>query len=90
MIFQFLIGVFVAFLTFIFGLFPSIPAMPAEIVSGTTYFLNLIGGVVGVISYLVTPPIFIFAFTTIIVILNFEAVYHLAIFLLRKLPLGIK
>jgi len=89
MITQFILQIFFSVTTFIFSPVPSIPPMPEEIIAGAEYFQDLITSIVGLISYVYSPLIFLFVFTMLIIVLNFEAIYHFIMWIVRKLPFGI-
>lgn len=72
----------------ILWIFPDVPPMPEGIVSGTDYIIALIGQMIGVVSYILSPTILIFSLTTILIIINFESIYHLLQWVVRKLPIG--
>lgn len=74
-----------AVVTFVLGLLPSLPAFPPEVQSALNQFATVVGDVVGVISYLYTPTILILAFTILIAVINFEAIYKLALWVYHKL-----
>lgn len=85
MITEFLLGVFYNFSTFIIGLFPNLPAMPAQITSGTNGVITIIGNTVGVISYIYTPFILTTVFVILIAIINFDVIYKLVLWIYHKI-----
>jgi len=70
--------------SFLLGLLPNIPQMPDTIKDATNSIIDTIGSVVGVISYIYTPVIFLFVFGAILAILGFDAVYKLALWVYHK------
>lgn len=75
MIVEFILGAFKGVIEFLFGWLPGLPSMSSEAFTGIDSFLGLIPGVVGVISYLYTPTIFIFIFSIIVALLIFDPAY---------------
>jgi len=84
MILEAILNVFKNVITFLMSIFPSLPSFPDGILSSMDYVKNLITGSVGVISYLFTPVITIFIFTSILVIMNFDNVYKLVMWFMHK------
>lgn len=89
MIVEFLMSVISALVQGVLGLIPSIPAMPGWVDTAADYLLNSLAGVVGILVYLYTSQLFLFVLTTFVVIIGFEHLYHLAMWIIRKLPTSI-
>lgn len=90
MITQFLFGTITGMLQLLFGLLPSLPPMPAVITDGVGYVTDAITSVLGLFAWVYTPTLFIFGMTAVLVTLNFKAIYHFVMFVVRKLPIGSK
>lgn len=84
MIVEFILNAFYGFVTFIIGIFPSLPPMPIQIQQGTQVIIDLIGNTIGVISYIYTPFIFTTAFVLLLAILNFDVIYKLVLWVYHK------
>jgi len=67
---------------------PDIPAMPTAISDiGTTLSTLIVSGWATIAGFLGIP--FMIAMTVIIIgIMNFEHIYHLSMWVIRKLPIG--
>jgi len=85
MITQAILQGFYAVVTFILGLLPNIPQVPDNVRDATDSFVDTIGDVVGLISYLYTPTIFILVFTIIIAVINFDVIYKFALWVYHKI-----
>jgi len=66
-------------------LLPSIPQMPEGLQSAFDTIENTIGGVVGVIAYIYTPPVLLFLLTFVLAILGFEFIYKFVLWVLHKI-----
>lgn len=85
MIVEVLLNVFKSVIEFSLSILPNIPQFPSAITDSTTYIISLVGGAVGLVSYLFTPYLTVFAFTMFLVILNFDNVYKLSLWVLHKI-----
>jgi len=90
MIIEFVLSVVAGFVKAVFGILPNIPPMPAWVDTSLDTVIDVVIGGVGLVSYLYSPQIFIFVLTTSLVVLNFEHVYHAAMWVIRKLPIGVQ
>lgn len=63
---------------------PSLPDLPSGVIDAIDYMIDLISQIVGVISYLYTPTIFILMFTIVLAILSFDFIYKFVLWLLHK------
>jgi len=85
MITEAIIGAFKSVTVFILSIIPNLPQIPQNIQDATNSFINTISSVVGVISYLYTPVIFVLIFTILIAVINFEVIYKMAIWVYHKI-----
>lgn len=76
---------FQASVNIILAMLPPIPAMPSGVQSALDYIVDVIGQVVGVISYLYTPVVFVFVITAILAILSFDFIYKFVLWILHKI-----
>ena len=88
MITESILDVFKGTVQFILNLLPNIPSFPDGILNGINYLQNIASGVMGLVSYLLTPPVVIFVFTAVIILLNFDNVYKLASWFWHKVRGG--
>lgn len=84
MITEAILNVFRFTMDFLLSVVPSIPSFPSGILSSLTYLNTLVGSVVGFVAYLFTPTLTVFIFTSILVLLNFDNVYKLALWFWHK------
>ncbi len=90
MVVEFLMNMIIGVIRFIFGVIPNLPAMPTFLTDGVTWVTTAISSVLGLFSYIYTPALFIFIITAVFVTLNLKNIYHLVMFVARKLPIGTK
>lgn len=69
---------------FLLAIVPNIPSFGEDILDGMEYFTDLVAGVIGLVAYLESPAILVFAFTAMLVLLNFDNVYKLVLWFLHK------
>lgn len=79
MIVEFIIVSFFTVFTFLFDVFPDLPAMPPLIVSGWAWFINAIGGATGVLVYFLSTPLYLMAIGLIIFMTTFHYIYQFVI-----------
>lgn len=70
--------------------FPTIPPMPAVISSGGDWFKSMILDVTGIVSFVLSPPLFIALVTGFLVIFNLERFWSVFRWILNKLPFNIR
>jgi hypothetical protein len=85
MITETILNIFQSAVTFLLGLLPNIPQMSDTIKDSTETIIDLIGDVVGVISYLYTPTILVLVFTLLVAVLSFDAIYKFILWVLHKI-----
>lgn len=81
------------FKTLLFSCFSwiSIPAFPGELTENINSFLDLIFNNLTLLGFFVRPVTLQIAIPILIILLNFENLYKLTMWILRKIPmLGIK
>lgn len=75
----------------LFWIVPSLPQMPEEITSAITTVFSYLVGATNFVSWLLTPQLLVFIVSTSILILTFDTVYGMVMWVLRKIPyLGIE
>lgn len=65
----------------------NLPQAPVEITSGITSFLDLIFNNLTLLGFFIRPITFQIAVPLLLVIMNFERLYHLTMWILRKIPM---
>lgn len=86
MIILWLLQVVADVLKAVFGILPSVPATPDSIVSGGEWVTNTIASVISVLQYVYTAPLLTAIILVIVGILAFESIYHLVMWVVRKIP----
>lgn len=85
MITEFILGAFKGVLQFLLGWLPGLPQIPQPVMDGLTSFNNSVAGVVGVISYLYTPPVFLAIMLLMLGVLVFDPLHRFALWLWHKI-----
>jgi len=88
MILEFVLSVVGTVLRALFGVLPDLPEAPAWLTTTLDTFIGSVMSGVAFVSYIMTPTIFIFVLSTFLVLLNFEYIYHLVLWIIKKLPIG--
>lgn len=73
-----------AVVTTLLGFLPSLPSFPDTVTSALSTINSIIIAPIHLISYLYTPLIAAFVFGLILVILNFDNIYKLVMFVMHK------
>lgn len=73
-------------LTFCFS-WINLPQVPVEITSSINQFLDLIFNNITLLGFFIRPLTFQIAIPVLLVIMNFEKLYHLTMWILRKIPM---
>lgn len=74
-------------ITTIFGILPNIPAMPTDLTNGINTFLDIIFDNVGLLGLFVPINVMKIAIPIAIVIINFDHIYKLTLWILKKIPM---
>lgn len=88
MIVDFILGVLIGTLKAVLGVLPSLPAMPTAVVTAGDWALSVVGSGVFFLKYVYGSELLLAMLAVIVVLFNFEHIYHLVIWIWRKLPLG--
>ena len=90
MILETLLNLIMLLLNVVFG-WINIPQFPEELTSSISSFLDLIFENLSLLGFFVRPVTLTVAIPLLIILLNFERVYKLVMYIVRKIPfLGIK
>lgn len=65
----------------------SLPAMPEGVTNSITSFLDLIFDNITLLGFFIRPVTFGIAIPVLIIILNFDKVYKLTMWILKKIPM---
>ena len=90
MILEALLNLIKLLLNVVFG-WINIPPFPEELTSSIDGFLDLVFNNLSLLGFFVRPTTLMVAIPLLIVLLNFERIYKLVMYIVRKIPfLGIK
>lgn len=90
MIFNALFKSITMLLMAVFSVFPALPAMPEVITNNFNGFLAIISNGVGFIKWLLSPDLFNVVIVITVALINFEYIFNFVMFVIRKLPIGVK
>ena len=65
----------------------NIPQMNPAVVSAANFMVNMIGNVSAFLKYVYSEPLYLAIVAMAVVLLAFDQIYHLVMFILRKLSL---
>lgn len=74
-------------ITTIFGILPNIPSMPETLTNGINTFLDIIFDNVGLLGLFVPIDVMKIAIPIAIIIINFDHIYKLTLWILKKIPM---
>lgn len=85
--------ILLAIITFIFGAFkllllvvPDVPQMPAAITDPLNFVAGMVGSGVGIVQYILTPPIFIALSVVAVGLFTFDFFWAVFWWILPKIP----
>ena len=76
-------------LDFIFALLPDIPNFNISLLDSLTQYINLIFDNVGLLGFFVRISTIKTLVPLVIIVINFERIYHFVIWIVHKLPISI-
>jgi len=76
-----------ALLITIFGWLPSLPPIPDAISSGGSFLVDLVDSGMGMLRYIYSPALVVAIFSLFIVLVAFDQIYWLVLWILRKIPM---
>lgn len=85
MILEALLNLIKVLLNVVFG-WISLPSFPSELINSVDTFLNLIFNNLSLLGFFIRPLTLTIAIPILIILLNFERVYKLVMWILRKIP----
>lgn len=89
MIFNVLFGAISTLIQTVFGVLPELPDMPTGITNALETATDFIIYGVRVISSMIGWEFMLIVMPILIILANFNWIYHLTIWILRKLPIGV-
>lgn len=87
MILEFIVRNMVSMLKTIFGVLPNVPATPAIIVTSGNWATDQVVQVVSLLRMVYSTPLFNALLVVAVGIISFESVYHLIMWIIRKIPM---
>jgi hypothetical protein len=74
-------------ITTVFSILPNLPPMPSQITDSCDWLVNMVSHSTGVLKYIYTPVLFNIIIGLVVTLLLFEQIYHLGMWLLKKIPI---
>lgn len=91
MIIEAILNLLATVITTVFGILPNIPNLPDNLINGVYSVINVIFDNLSLLGCFIRPQTIIIAVPVVIVIYNFDKIYKVVLFILKKIPmLGIK
>lgn len=75
---------------FIFDLFPNIPSVPVELSSLVDSFFDLIFDNAGIVGFFLPIDVVKIALPIAVIIIEFEHIYSLVMWVIKKIPMSIE
>jgi len=89
MIFESILNLFKVFIKFVFALIPNLPNFDVSLLESLTDYINLIFDNVGLLGFFIHIDTIKILTPLVILVINFEHIYHFALWLVHKIPLSI-
>ncbi len=89
MILELIITGITAVLKIVLGILPNIPQLPDSITSSIDRVMNVIFNNVGLLGIFVRISTIKLLVPLVIIVVNFEHIYHFVMWIIKKLPLAI-
>lgn len=89
MILELIITGITAVLKLVLGILPNIPQLPDSITSSIDRVMNVIFNNVGLLGIFVRISTIKLLVPLVIIVVNFEHIYHFVMWIIKKLPLAI-
>lgn len=90
MILNVFFGAISALIQTVFGVLPDLPDMPAGIVTALDTIPEMVRFGSRYLSYYIGSTFMLVMIPILIILANFNWIYHLVIWVLKKLPIGVK
>lgn len=86
MIISLLLASITGLINLVFGILPDIPPIPSELTSVVSNFFDLLFDNAGLVSFFLPMNVVKIALPIAIVIINFEHIYSLLLWVIKKIP----
>lgn len=81
-----IIKVFMAGITGLFSIVPNVPATPTAVEDGADWVITTVAGISSVFQQIYSPALLTALIAMVLVLFNFERVYFLVLWVLKKIP----
>jgi len=88
MVIQFLLDLIVSLFVGLLSVIPALPAMPSEIIAGGDWLIDKVVDVNGIVRMFYGDVLFTIIIGSVVLLWQFENVYHLTMWVVRKLPIS--
>ena len=89
MIFNVLLTILLGLVNLIFSWLPSLPQVPQDFNNAVSNFFDLIFSNSGLVSFFLPMQLVKIALPIVLILINFKYIYHIAMWVIRKLPWSI-
>lgn len=89
MIIESLLNLFKVFINFVFAFIPNLPSFNLELLDSVTSYIDLIFDNVGLLGFFIHINTIKVLTPLVILVINFEHIYHFALWLVHKIPFSI-
>lgn len=78
-----------AIVNVIFGIFPAIPQVPTSFSNAVSQFFDLVFSNSGLVAFFLPMQLVKIALPIVLVLINFKYIYHIIMWIIRKIPLSL-
>ncbi len=89
MILEFIIGFIIDLVNFLLSLLPDLPGFDSTILNSLNTFINMIFNNLGLLGFFIHISTIKTLIPLVILVVNFDKIYHFAMWVIRKLPINI-
>lgn len=87
MVLDFIFNIFASIVKSVFGILPTVPAIDSSISNAGTWITTNVSDLISVIHLIYGRTLFNVIMLTVLVLLNFEWVYHTILWIIKKIPI---
>lgn len=87
MIIETILNLLAIVITTVFGILPNIPNLPENMINGVYSVINVIFDNLSLLGCFVRPSTIVLAVPIVIVIYNFDKIYKITLWILKKIPM---
>lgn len=89
MIIEILIGLIIDLVIFLLSLLPNLPGFDSTILNSLDTFIDMIFNNLGLLGFFIHVNTIKTLIPLVIIVVNFDKIYHFVIWVIRKLPINI-